>query len=221
MSKKIIMACMALVAFAAFILPASAMALNDPDLTSGGVLVPKGTSITGTAVNTEFTTTAGAKEVICSHAHMTGTVTNNSGTSVEGEIPKGSAIFKGSGPTHADNGQPECTTNFGNAFITVTTALCIKSDGALVTDEFIVTGCGANVKFIIGSTTVGECEYESTGSVQGDYTTGGTETKLTTRDTSAGSGSKLIRGGFFCPTSGALKMTFTLSTTNGTKLTIS
>ncbi|HET9154317.1 MAG TPA: hypothetical protein VFN85_09410 [Solirubrobacterales bacterium] len=221
MSKKLITACMALVAFAAFVLPASAMAANEPQLTSEGVPVPVGASITGTAVNTIFTTTAGATQITCSHAHLTGTVTKNSENTVKGEIPEGSAIFKGTGANSADNNLPECTGSFGSAFITVPTKLCIESGPLQEEDEVITTGCTGKVKFIIGSTTAGECEYESTGAVQADSTTGGTEASVTTRDTSAGSGSKLIRGGFLCPTSGALKMTFGLKTTNGNPITVS
>jgi hypothetical protein len=211
MFKKLIMSCMAVAAFAAFVLPATASALNDPQLTkTGGGLASVGEVIVGTGVGTEFTTTAGANQVTCSHATLTGKVTKNSGSSVEGEIPKGSAIFSGTGPVHAHNGLNECTGAFGDAYITVTSALCLKSDSALKTDEFIVTGCTSKVKFIIGSTTAGACEYESTGSVQGDYTTGGTEAKLTVRNTSAGSGATKIGGSFLCPSSGALKMTFGL-----------
>ncbi|HET9154321.1 MAG TPA: hypothetical protein VFN85_09430 [Solirubrobacterales bacterium] len=221
MSKKLITACMALVAFAAFVLPASAMAANEPQLTSEGKLIPAGTSITGTAVNSISTTTAGATQITCSHGHLTGTVTKNSENTVKGEIPIGSTIFKGTGATSSDNNLPECTGSFGSFFITVLTKLCIESGPAQAEDEVITTGCTGKVKFIIGSTTAGECEYESTGAVQADVTTGGTEAALTTRDTSAGSGMKLIRGGFLCPTSMALKMTIGLRTTNGNPITVS
>jgi hypothetical protein len=212
MFKKLIMSCMAAAAFVAFVLPATASALNDPQLTkSGGGLASVGETVVGTGANTEFTTTAGGHQVTCSTAKLTGKVTKNSGSAVYGEIPKGSAIFSGTGPPHAHNGLPECTGTFGNAYITVTTPLCLKADSALLTDEFIVTGCTSKVKYIIGSTTAGNCEYETTGAVQGDYTTGGAEAKLTVRNTSAGSGATKISGGFLCPSSGALKMTFGLS----------
>ena len=221
MSKKLITACMALVAFAAFVLPASAMA-NDPQLTSEGSLIPAGTSITGTALETKFTnTTGGTTLVTCSHAHLTGTLTKNSESTVKGEIPAANAIFQGTGATSSDNNLPECTGSFGNAYITVKSALCIESGTTQANDEVVTTGCGSKVKFLIGSTTAGECEYESTGAVQADSTTGGTEASVTTRDNSEGSGSKLIRGGFLCPTSGALKMTFGLKTTNGNPITVS
>ena len=222
MSKKLIISCMALVAFAAFVLPATASAANDPQLTSEGSLIPAGTSITATGVNALFTNTTGSSTLTtCSHAHLTGTLTKNSESMVEGEIPVGNAIVKGTGATSSDNNLPECTGSFGSFFITVKSALCIKSGPGQAEDEVLITGCTGKVKFLIGSTTAGECEYESTGAVQADSTTGGTEASITTRDTSEGSGSKLIRGGFLCPTSGALKTTVGLKTTNGEPITIS
>lgn len=221
MFRKLTASFIAAAAFAVFVLPATASALNDPQLTESGSLVAAGSTIVATGANTEFTTTAGGDQVTCSTGKLTGTVTHNSGSSVEMNIPKGSAIFSGTGAVHADNGLHECTGTFGSSFVTVITALCFKADTALLTDEFIVTGCTSKVKFIIGSTTAGECEYESTGSVQGDYTTGGAQASLTVRNTSAGSGATKIRGGFLCPTSGALKMTFGLETANGTPVTFS
>jgi hypothetical protein len=95
----------------------------------------------------------------------------------------------------------------------------------MTTDEFQMTGgacgTGGKVKFIAGSTTAGACEYELTEAIKGTYTTNGTEAKLTTTDTSAGSGYKKIAGGFLCPSNGAVAMTFNVETVNGTKLTIS
>jgi hypothetical protein len=227
MFKKLIMSCMAVAAFAAFVLPATASATNDPQLTEGVTLVPAGTKILGTAANTEFITTAGANLVTCSSATMTGTLLKNSGSTVEGEIPAASAIFQGTGAINAHNNRPECTGSFGNAYITVNTALCIRSDSTMATDEFRVNGgaCGSGgkVTFTIGSTTAGPCKYLSTGAIRGTYTTGGTEAKLSTIPTSEGSGATLEEGSFLCPHSGALRMTFSLETDVSpfTKLTIS
>ncbi|HET9154322.1 MAG TPA: hypothetical protein VFN85_09435 [Solirubrobacterales bacterium] len=219
MSKNLITVCMVLVAL---VLPASAAAFNEPQLTSEGILVPKGTSVTATAVNPIFTTTTGATALVtCTHAHLTGTITKNQESTVKAEFPMGSAIFKGTGGTSKDNNLPECTSTFGSAFITVGSALCLESGILDADDELLTTGCTEKIHFIVGSTTAGECEYESTGAVEADGTTGGTGTSITTRDTSEGSGMKLIRGGFLCPTSGALKMTFGLRTTNGEPITIS
>jgi hypothetical protein len=221
MSKKLITACMAIAAFAAFALPATASATNDPQLTEGGTLVTGEPNIVGTASNTLFLDTSGNTLVTCSTAVMTGKLTKNSGSTVEGSIT--SAKFSGSGPVHSHNGLNECTGTFGNAYITVGVPLVIKSTPTMATDEFQVTGTGAGgtVIFTIGSTTAGACEYQTNSSVKGDASTGGSEAKLTVRATAAGSGAKLIKGGFLCPSSGMLSMTFGLETEDGTKLTIS
>jgi|SRR5215211_5223875 len=140
----------------------------------------------------------------------------NSGGTVEGEIT--SAKFSGTGAVHADNGFAECTEHVGSgAYMTVKNLpLCVRSTSAMATDEFQVFGGGCitpgNVKFLLGSTAAGECEYETASSVKGDYTTGGAQASLTTRDTIAGSGAKKIRGGFLCTSSLMLKMAFTLET---------
>ena len=57
MYKKLITACMAIAAFAAFVVPSTASATNDPQLTDTGGL-PKGAKIVGTNVGeTLFTNT--------------------------------------------------------------------------------------------------------------------------------------------------------------------
>jgi hypothetical protein len=222
MYKKIITACLALVALAAFALPASAMAENRPTLTENGASVPVGASIVGTNIEeTLFVATNGETvQVRCKTAKLTGTVTANSGGTVRGEIK--TFDFSGTGAVAADNGLTECTGSFGNAWITVpTNPLILESTTGFGEDEFRVSAKGGgNVRFIVGSTTAGECEYEGTSTLRGDYTTE-TTTKLTVRNTQEGSGSKLIRGGFLCPTSGQLKMKFFLETTDGTELGIS
>jgi hypothetical protein len=220
MAKKLIMSCMAIVAFAAFVLPASAMALNDPQLTDGsGGAVAKGSLIKAHNVGeTIFYNTAKTiKESVCNNVLLTGEVTSNGvGTgTVSGKITK--ANFAGTGPVHADNGLAECTGEIGNSYITVKNLpMEVSSTPAMVTDEFQVTGnAGAKIKFLIGSTLAGNCEYEAAGPVKGDYTTGTSATNdstFKTRATEAGSGSKLIAGGFLCPSSGVLDMTFTMET---------
>jgi hypothetical protein len=213
MHKKIIGACLALAAFAAFaVLPAVASA--SPELTHPtGKTVPVGTKILGTLVGgtSTLTDTSGNPLVHCTTATMTGEVTQNSGTSIQGKIT--SAIFGGTGPQEAMEPHPECTGTFGNASVTalVSSAApwCLKSTGG---DGFSVSGgaCpgGGAIKFILKSTTVGECEYESTKAVTGTFATHPTDAVLTVTE----SGFTKIRGGFFCPSSGKLDMSFTLET---------
>jgi hypothetical protein len=209
MFKKLIMSCMAVAAFAAFVLPASASAATMYDA-NGNVVA--GAGITATNIGkTNFMQTNGTTvQVECSTAHLAGTATSPSGT-LKASIT--SAKFEGTEPVSAHNFLTECTTSFGGAYITVAN-LPLTLEQVAGTDNFQVTGNGANkVRFIIGSTVAGACEYESTGAaITGSFTTAGT-TVATINNTQAGSGSKLIKGGFLCPTSGQLQMSFLIETT--------
>ncbi|HET9153396.1 MAG TPA: hypothetical protein VFN85_04715 [Solirubrobacterales bacterium] len=224
MTTKLTIAALAIAGLASIVLPAAAAAANDPQLTSEGVLVPTGTSLEGSTISPSLTTTSGTSILSCSTAKASGEVLQNSGGTVEGEIT--TATYSGTGSISSDNNLPECTGSFGNTYITVTnTPLCIRSTPAMAEDEGQVGGggCGTfgTVKFTIGSTTAGECKYETTSTLKGDFTTGGAGTVLTIRNTQAGSGVKLVSGGFLCPTSGMLRGSASLETTNGSPLTIS
>jgi hypothetical protein len=215
---------MALAAFAAFaVLPATASAENKPQLLEGVTPLATGVKIVGTNVGSiVFTDTSGNTLVDCSTAKLGGTLIKNTVGTVEGEIT--TFDFSGTGAVSAHNGLNECTGSFGNAYYTLSTLpLCLRSTSTMATGEFQVWAgkCpgGGKVKLIIGSTTVGECEFESTGALKGDYKTNTSE--ITIRNTAAGSGLTKIRGGFFCPSSTMLKMTFKLETENGTAVTIS
>jgi hypothetical protein len=217
MFKKLIMSCMAAAAFAAFVLPASASAaeLFDADGT-----VAAGASITGTNIgSTAFVQTDGKTvQVECSTTHLSFHVS----VSV-GRFKLSLTVSKSSGTesVSAHNNLNECTTSFGGAYITVAN-LPLTLEQVAGTDTFQVTGAnGAKVRFIIGSTVAGACEYESTSSaITGTFTTAAT-TVLTVNNTQAGSGPKLIKGGFLCPTSGQVKMSLFLETTaNGKEIGI-
>ena len=211
MYKKIMMACMAIAAFAAFVVAPAASAspvLTDKNGGSTFLAIPAGASITGT--NTGTTTfTAGGLEVHCSNVHLTGTVTKNTGTKIAGEIPLGGAQFGGTG-TNGD-----CTSGLGSTKVTVTSKLCLET--VTGTDNVVTTGCvGASVKFDLEITGTGNCEY-STPSVTGTFPTGDVDATVTVWEQP----SSKIAGGIFCPSSGKLDMHFDLYTTNGETITIS
>jgi hypothetical protein len=185
-----------------------------------------GAAINGTLLEkteaTFWNTATSIKLSTCTNATLTGKIVKNTTGTVEGTIT--TFDFSGTGGIHADNGLNECTGDIGSSAVTVISKpLCVRSTEAMATDEFQVgaelagktcaEGTG-NVKFLLISTTAGECEYETASSVKGDFTTAavGTASKLTTRDTIAGSGATKIRGGFLCPSSGMLAMTFTMET---------
>jgi len=215
---------MTMAALAAFVIPATASAINDPQLTEAGALVKVGEKFVATNIgNFDFMSTDGVTtQFNCSKAVLTGSVTANAAGTVEGSIT--SAQFSSTGPVSAHNGLNECTVggSFGNFYYTVANLpLTLKSTPAMAEHEVQITGpAGAKVKFIAGFTVAGVCEYETTSTLKGDFTTGET-TKLSIRNTQAGSGLKLIKGGFFCPTSMQTRASFLLETESGTELGIS
>lgn len=200
MSKKLIAACMALAAFAALaIVPAAASA--SPTLTfPTGTKASTGLTLTGT--NVGETVMTGAFNVRCTTSHMHGTVTENSGTSIKGNIT--AASFSGSG-TGGD-----CTSAFGSTKVEVTSLPWCLSSGK--EDKFEVRGglcseASRAIKFTLEITGTGPCRYEKS-SVAGTFKTHPEDAVLTISEQEA----KLYEGGFFCPSSGKLDMTFTLET---------
>lgn len=218
MKRKLTIAALAIAGLASIAVPATAAAANDPQLTSEGKLVPTGTSVVGTAVQSILTSTTGAGLLSCATAKEIGEVVKNSGGTIEDEIK--TITYTGTGELG------ECTSPSGNADFTVTnTPLCVRSTPAMAEDEDQVggDGCGTfgSVKFRVGSTAAGECKYETTSTVKEDFTTGEPQAQVTVRNTQAGSGAKLISGGFLCPTSVMLNMSYVLETTAGSSLIIS
>lgn len=225
MSKKLITACMALVALAAFALPAVASAANDPDLThpTGTMMAvhPLGKTcledptgcIDATNIGvTKMKSPGGATLVECSQATMTGMLTKNDGSNVEGDIT--STSFSGTGTGG------ECTSSFGG--ITVDTNIgngtpwCLRSTSTMGTDKFQVRGNACNlasrsITFVLTSTTVGTCKYNRTAALEGEYTTHPTDAILHLKP-GASTEFALEEGGFFCPSAGQLEMSFTLET---------
>jgi hypothetical protein len=203
MYKKLMLACMAVAAFAAFVIAPAASATS---LTEGGKLVPVGTSVT--ASNTNKTLFTGAFKVECEVAHLVGKVTANPGGAgvVKGEIPVGSAVFTNAGGAN-------CSSALGATKVTVTSKLCLETAAG---DVLKVTGCGANVKFDLNVGGI-NCLYE-TASVSGTFTTNSTPATANVSEQPA----KEVGGSFFCPDEGKLDMDFDLfNGTNGTGLTLS
>jgi hypothetical protein len=228
MHKKLIAACMALAAFAVFAIgPATASATNNPVVTHPtNTVLAKGAKITGTLLNGSsvlWNTAKTVKQLTCTTATMEGELTKNEGGNVEGSIT--SAIFGGTGPKAAGEPANECT-GVDNASVTpLGFPWCIRSTTTMVTDEVQISGggCpgGGKIKFLLLTTTIGECEYESTGVIKGTFTTdtaanGNSDAIIhvnqPAHDGTGTQGFKKIRGGIFCPSSGVLEMSFTLET---------
>jgi hypothetical protein len=215
MHKKLIMAGMALAAFAAFVIAPAASA--SPVLTSDGVKVPVGTSVTWKNTGTIAFTWTSSVTWTCSSADLTSTITVNNGTQIKGEVPAGSAKFNGTG-TNGDCTFPE---PLGSTATTVNSKLCFET--VIGTDNVKVTGCGSKVTFTMTSTSLGVgCRYEGNVETGSTFGTNAPATVNVAKGKPAAGDIKLEEGGsFFCPAEGVLDMDFDLYTTTGTQLTIS
>jgi len=209
MHKKLMLACMAIAAFAAFVIAPAASAspvLTEPSVTPE--TVPVGASIKGTNTgDTFFTIAKDSTKVDCTHAEFKGTVTKNSAGQIKGEIPLGGSSFSGTGA----NG--DCTSPLGDIAPSVTSKLCLETVEG--TDSVKVTGCGANVSFSLKVTNVTTCKY-SVASVTGTFVTGADATVNVSEGEAA-----LAEPNVFCPSKGWLDMDFDLTTTDGTTLNVS
>jgi hypothetical protein len=204
MYRKLLAAFMAAFALAA-VVPAMASAAPEVTFPTGTTLAA-GSAIT--AKNVGETVMTGAFNVRCTTAHMKGTLTENSGTSIKGDIT--TATFSGTG-TGGD-----CTSALGSTRVEVNSLpWCLSANNKMAADEFQVRGgactaAAAGIKFILEVTGTGPCEYErstTTGPIKGTFTTHSTgDALLTISEQEA----VKIAGGFFCPSSGKLDMTFTL-----------
>jgi hypothetical protein len=237
MSKKLIMACLGVFAFAAFVLPTVASAA--PELTHPtGTRLATGTKITATNVgNALFKEDGGFGLTLaeCTNVKITGELTKNNGTEVEGTVS--TATFQGAGSAH--DGMNECsglgsltpTTNGGGVdenTVAEGTPWCVRATSAMAADEFQVSGgaCGGaarKITFILETTSFGACKYErtaATGPIKGTFTTDtGTSPTDAIMHLAAGANTTFTGeagnpGG--CPTNGVLQMSFTLETDTST-----
>jgi hypothetical protein len=219
MLKALTASCIAVASIALF-LPAAAGAANKPHLTDPQGAVKAGSTVWLTNIgDILFTSTGKATIATCTTAHLTGTVLRNDSGFVEVMVTK--ANLSGTGPLNLHNGLQECTGSSGSLYATLRLPLCIRSTPAHLTHEFeIGTGSGSkcsegvsDLRFILGSTSIGECEYDSTTRVRADVTTGEkSPLELTVRNTQAGSGATEVNGNIFCPSSAMLAMKFSMET---------
>lgn len=208
MQKKILAICAALVVFG--LVPAGASASSY--LASGGTQIAAGKGITGTSTEkTKLTSSAGTVE--CDTSVIHGTVTQNAGKVIEGDITE--AFFH-------NNEKKPCSGAFGSVTVEITSLpWCIKQ--TKTTNVFEVRGgtCGEAAKpltFTLQTGLFGTCKYERTTGVTGNgvnVTAGGvTNAHLTV------SKSVFNRVSGFCPATGELDFTFKLETSDGTPVTL-
>jgi hypothetical protein len=235
MHKKLVIACMAVAAFAAFAMPSAASAKNTPIVgeTINNVFTPlaEGTKIKAVNVGiTKMTTSLGTIE--CTTAELTGTLhRNKTGGVVSKPLPEGGGVtgeitfatFGGTGATQAGAPHTECTTQAflgGDTTVTPNPATnglpwCVASDETMVTDEFQVRGGACTsasraIRFALDVTGIGTCQYQKATAIKGTFTTSDTDSVLTISEQEfSGSG---LGNPFGCPGTGKLDMSFTMST---------
>ncbi len=205
MPNKRMLACMAIAAFAAFVVAPAASA--SPELTESGSTVAVGSSTKGTNTGTvKITLVKGGSAVECNHAEFKGTVTKNNGTKLQIEVPIGGASFKGTATGE------DCTSSLGPVKVTVTSKLCFETIGA---GTIAITGCSGNVSYSLHITGVTTCKYSAasmsgTFLINADYTDGLSEQAET-----------LAEPNFLCPSNFWIDMALDRTTTDGTTLNIS
>jgi len=246
MSKKLITACMALVALAAFALPAAASATS-----------PVVTHPTGTVLNPETGECTSVKKTICikgTNVGKTKLLTDPAeGTSplpltggvIEATIH--TATFEGTGGVITGGTMHECTGLNGIGEMTPTTngggtdgesiangtPWCLKSGAS---DTFTIRGgaCTAEsrkITFILDATKIShptefnECKYERATAVEGTFQTdteAGKDAVLSVKpgSTTAERAKTTFTGetgnSIECPARGTLEMSFTLETDTAT-----
>jgi hypothetical protein len=229
--NKVLKTCIVMAAFAAFlVVPSIAAAVNEATVTAptgtnlaaGSLIRGTNKETNGTHVIATLTDVNGNVLTQCTTATLTGTLKENSGTSVKGEVT--AAEFIGT-----PNVTPHTTHCAGIGNITVTTnpatnglPWCLRSDNTMLTDEFQVTGgeCAKAprpIRFILHSGLAGECTYERTTPVVGTYTTHPEDAIL---HVSKQKFTK-VGGGGFCPGEGFLDLTQRLETHAGAGVWIS
>jgi hypothetical protein len=209
MYKKIILACMALVAFAALALPAAASAVVAKD-TAGTPGV--GALIDATNTGNTVLTVGGSPNVECSKSTMTGSIVENGPNVIRANIT--AASFSG---TSGAEGK-ECTSANGPVNVTITSLpWCLST--VEKTDNFTVRGgkCTEgtkNLSFTLDVTTIFgtiSCAYTRAGSVSGTFSTG-TEASHSTVLTVTNGGPFTSTTGGICPAEGTLDMAYDLYT---------
>jgi hypothetical protein len=226
MYKKVIIICMAVAAFAAFAVSASASAASPLLTDAEGIAVPVRTFLRAqnTAV-TKFITTGATVE--CSGAVLTGTLTRNNTIAsepVEGTIE--TALFFGGEPEGncvSGVGRTQVTTGFGSGGGSGV-PYCAS---ALAGDVLHVRGgaCGSAVEPLTFAldvhTGIGviSCQFErttKTGPITGTY-----NTKTVLVGKIKPEGSKFVgTSGGICPTAGSLEMSVELQENPGGVLTM-
>ena len=206
MHKKIIMTCMAIAAFAAFVVTPAA---SSATLTEKGTAVSVGTSITGKSSGLAIIT-AGELSFVCTNTHVHGTVTANASGTIAGEIPVGGLSLPGTATGE------DCTSSLGPAKPTMTTKLCLHI--AKGTDTGTMNGCGGTIKFALDVTNIGlTCKYQAN-NISGTIVTAPTDAEVIGLQQVV---TEEEPRSFLCPDEAKIDTQWVMTTTDGTTLQFS
>lgn len=237
---KLVKACIAMAAFAAFFVVPS-IASASPELTvPTGTTAAVGSNIVGTNTGVTKMTLVGQEPVECDEAFMTGKVVTNTGTHVLGEIT--TAEFRGTPGEKTPTVNAHCKSPLGNVTVTPSKTSnvihnnvnslpwCITSAGSKNTFEVWAKPSGAGetchsatkrkLTFALHSAIGVKCSYENEAAViSGTYTTHPSDAVLTITN------QRFLEvpatASVFCPNTGDLDMSFTLETESGAAIYIS
>src|SRR6201989_1840549 len=202
MHKKLTVACMAISAWTAF--ACTPPASDSPVLTESGTAVAVVSSLRGT--NTGLVRITGAIPTECTDFYLAGTLTENTGTSIRGEIPVSGIHLAGTGESE------DCTSPLGAVAVAVNNKLCwVVPKG---TDFLTITGCGETVTYTLNFTGTGSCKYGAA-EIWGESRTKSDFT-VNIFERSA----KKVEGGLFCPAEVKLDADLNFNTTDGSTLLI-
>jgi len=198
MRKKILTACMAIVALAAFAAP-SASATN---LKENGTTLAVGSSVKSTNVGS-ILFTAGELTTSCNLFVGNWTITSESGGTIVIEMGSTIGTYGGTGKGG------DCTSPLGDVKWSTHSRTCLHINNS---DSVTITGCGASHLFVLNITGIVTCNYRAA-SIGGTISTSGDAAVTITEQPVTEEGGK-----FLCPDSGKLDMSFALTTTDGTTL---
>jgi hypothetical protein len=225
---KLVKACIALAAFAAFLvvpsIASAAPTLTQTTANGTNHVVPAGTSILATNVahaGTEKPTrmTAGGLEVVCQTATLTGSLETNTGTHIAGNITTAEFFAK---PGNHIKGAP-CASLVGDTTPTPNHTTVPSHNGS-TSLPWCVTANTLNDKLSVRGGACNEaarplffqlhipgfsCVYSREQGLTATYTTHPADAVATV---DAGQPFKKVTGGVFCPNEGSLDMAFTMTT---------
>ncbi len=204
MRKNLMITCIAIAAFAAFVVAPVASA--SPVLTSEGKAVALGTEIKGSNTGV-FKFENGFYTIQCTQVTLFAKVVENGGTKVKLEAAPGGFVSTGTGAG------ADCTSNWAPTTLSWG-KVCLETTTG--TDKVLITGCGASLVMTTNITNFAICKYTSA-TWAGSFVTNADATLLIASQPLT----KAEGSGSFCPSEAQFSFDMDFTTTNGATLSIS